>query len=228
MEPTLDTKIFCLNSFFSYFYLNKENFSKNIQLQLKLLKPFLKFEKDLLSTLEKDKLIFVQSENICNIIKNNDESNKNFLKEMKRLDLLYSIVKRFNMDLKYNKEKMTNNYKSNEIDFEKKINDINYDLLLKKYEEQFGDIIKNNKNIDSDYISNEEIIKNKNQILNYKKEIEEISKKNKDIDLKLYELKKKLNNYKDLPTEIGQMKNFVEIKKAEYKSLLIDNKNKKI
>jgi hypothetical protein len=228
MEPTLDTKIFCLNSFFSYFYLNKENFSKNIQLQLKLLKPFLKFEKDLLSTLEKDKLIFVQSENICNIIKNNDESNKNFLKEMKRLDLLYSIVKRFNMDLKYNKEKMTNNYKSNEIDFEKKINDINYDLLLKKYEEQFGDIIKNNKNIDSDYISNEEIIKNKNQILNYKKEIEEISKKNKDIDLKLYELKKKLNNYKDLPTEIGQMKNFVEIKKEEYKSLLIDNKNKKI
>ena len=228
MEPTLDTKIFCLNSFFSYFYLNKENFSKNIQLQLKLLKPFLKFEKDLLSTLEKDKLIFVQSENICNIIKNNDESNKNFLKEMKRLDLLYSIVKRFNMDLKYNKEKMTNNYKSNEIDFEKKINDINYDLLLKKYEEQFGDIIKNNKNIDSDYISNEEIIKNKNQILNYKKEIEEISKKNKDIDLKLYELKKKLNNYKDLPTEIVQMKNFVEIKKEEYKSLLIDNKNNKI
>ena len=185
MEPTLDTKIFCLNSFFSYFYLNKENFSKNIQLQLKLLKPFLKFEKDLLSTLEKDKLIFVQSENISNIIKNNDESNKNFLKEMKRLDLLYSIVKRFNMDLKYNKEKMTNNYKSNEIDFEKKINDINYDLLLKKYEEQFGDIIKNNKNIDSDYISNEEIIKNNNQILNYKKQIEEISKKNKDIDLKL-------------------------------------------
>ena len=228
MEPTLDTKIFCLNSFFSYFYLNKENFSKNIQLQLKLLKPFLKFEKDLLSTLEKDKLIFVQSENICNIIKNNDESNKNFLKEMKRLDLLYSIVKRFNMDLKYNKEKMTNNYKSNEIDFEKKINDINYDLLLKKYEEKFKDIIKNNKNIDSDYISNEEIIKNKNQILNYKKEIEEILKKNKDIDLKLYELKKKLNNYKDLPTEIGQMKNFVEIKKEEYKSLLIDNKNKKI
>ena len=228
MEPTLDTKIFCLNSFFSYFYLNKENFSKNIQLQLKLLKPFLKFEKDLLSTLEKDKLIFVQSENICNIIKNNDESNKNFLKEMKRLDLLYSIVKRFNMDLKYNKEKMTNNYKSNEIDFEKKINDINYDLLLKKYEEQFGDITKNNKNIDSDYNKNEEIIKNKNQILNYKKEIEEISKKNKDIDLKLYELKKKLNNYKDLPTEIGQMKNFVEIKNEKYKSLLIDNKNKKI
>ena len=228
MEPTIEQKIYELNSFFNYFYLNKENFSKNIQLQLKLLKPFLKFEKDLLSTLEKDKLIFVQSENICNIIKNNDESNKNFLKEMKRLDLLYSIVKRFNMDLKYNKEKMTNNYKSNEIDFEKKINDINYDLLLKKYEEQFGDIIKNNKNIDSDYISNEEIIKNKNQILNYKKEIEEISKKNKDIDLKLYELKKKLNNYKDLPTEIGQMKNFVEIKKEEYKSLLIDNKNKKI
>ena len=228
MEPTLDKKILYLNSFFNYFYLNKENFSKNIQLQLNLLKPLLKFEKDNLSTVEKDKLIFVKSENIDNIIKNNDQADKNFLKDMKKLDLLYSIVKRFNMDLKYNKEKMLNNYKSNDIDFEKKIKDINNDILIKKYEEQFGDIIKNNKNIDSDYISNEEIIKNKNQILNYKKEIEEISKKNKDIDLKLYELKKKLNNYKDLPTEIGQMKNFVEIKKEEYKSLLIDNKNKKI
>ena len=228
MEPTLDKKILYLNSFFNYFYLNKENFSKNIQLQLNLLKPLLKFEKDNLSTVEKDKLIFVKSENIDNIIKNNDQADKNFLNDMKKLDLLYSIVKRFNMDLKYNKEKMLNNYKSNDIDFEKKIKDINYDMLLKKYEEQFGDVIKNTKNIDVNYSTNEQLIKNKNQILIYKKEIEEISRKNKDIDLKLYELKKKLNNYKDLPTEINQMKNFVEIKKEEYKSLLIDKQNKKI
>ena len=228
MEPTLDKKILYLNSFFNYFYLNKENFSKNIQLQLNLLKPLLKFEKDNLSTVEKDKLIFVKSENIDNIIKNNDQADKNFLKDMKKLDLLYSIVKRFNMDLKYNKEKMLNNYKSNDIDFEKKIKDINYDMLLKKYEEQFGDVIKNTKNIDVNYSTNEQLIKNKNQILIYKKEIEEISRKNKDIDLKLYELKKKLNNYKDLPTEINQMKNFVEIKKEEYKSLLMDKQSKKI
>ena len=228
MEPTLDKKILSLNSFFNYFYLNKENFSKNIQLQLNLLKPLLKFEKDNLSTVEKDKLIFVKSENIDNIIKNNDQADKNFLKDMKKLDLLYSIVKRFNMDLKYNKEKMLNNYKSNDIDFEKKIKDINYDMLLKKYEEQFGDVIKNTKNIDVNYSTNEQLIKNKNKILIYKKEIEEISRKNKDIDLKLYELKKKLNNYKDLPTEINQMKNFVEIKKEEYKSLLMDKQSKKI
>ena len=228
MEPTLDMKILYFNSFFNYFYLNKENFSKNIQLQLNLLKPLLKFEKDNLSTVEKDKLIFVKSENIDNIIKNNDQADKNFLKDMKKLDLLYSIVKRFNMDLKYNKEKMLNNYKSNDIDFEKKIKDINYDMLLKKYEEQFGDVIKNTKNIDVNYSTNEQLIKNKNQILIYKKEIEEISRKNKDIDLKLYELKKKLNNYKDLPTEINQMKNFVEIKKEEYKSLLMDKQSKKI
>ena len=228
MEPTLDKKILYLNSFFNYFYLNKENFSKNIQLQLNLLKPLLKFEKDNLSTVEKDKLIFVKSENIDNIIKNNDQADKNCLKDMKKLDLLYSIVKRFNMDLKYNKEKMLNNYKSNDIDFEKKIKDINYDMLLKKYEEQFGDVIKNTKNIDVNYSTNEQLIKNKNQILIYKKEIEEISRKNKDIDLKLYELKKKLNNYKDLPTEINQMKNFVEIKKEEYKSLLMDKQSKKI
>ena len=232
MEQTLDKKIFYLNSFFNYFYLNKENFSKNIQLQLNFLKPLLKFEKGLLSSIEKDKLIFVQSDDICNKIKNDDEDNKKFLKEIKKLDLLYSIVKRFNMDLKYNKEKMHNNYKSNEIDFEKQFKDINYDILLKTYEEKFGSISKNiinsNKNENTNYISNNDIFKNKNEIRAHKKEIEEIAQKNKEIDLILYDLKKKLNNYKDLPTEIKQMRNLVEIKKEEYKSLLMDKKEKNL
>ena len=232
MEQTLDKKISDLNSFFNYFYLNKENFSKNIQLQLNLLKPLIKFEKDFLSLLEKDKLIFVQSENINNIMRQNNEEDKNKLKEMKKLDLLYSIVKRFNMDLKYNKEKMHNNYKSNEIDFEKQFKDINYDILLKTYEEKFGSISKNiintNKNENTNYISNNDIFKNKNEIIAQKKEIEEIAQKNKEIDLILYDLKKKLNNYKDLPTEINQMRNLVEIKKEEYKSLLMDKKEKNI
>ena len=232
MEQTLDKKISDLNSFFNYFYLNKENFSKNIQLQLNLLKPLIKFEKDFLSSLERDKLIFVQSENINNIMRQNNEEDKNKLKEMKKLDLLYSIVKRFNMDLKYNKEKMHNNYKSNEIDFEKQFKDINYDILLKTYEEKFGSISKNiinsNKNENTNYISNNDIFKNKNEIIAHKKEIEEIAQKNKEIDLFLYDLKKKLNNYKDLPTEIKQMRNLVEIKKEEYKSLLMDKKEKNL
>ena len=232
MEQTLDKKISDLNSFFNYFYLNKENFSKNIQLQLNLLKPLIKFEKDFLSSLERDKLIFVQSENINNIMRQNNEEDKNKLKEMKKLDLLYSIVKRFNMDLKYNKEKMHNNYKSNEIDFEKQFKDINYDILLKAYEENFGSISKNiinsNKNENTNYISNNDIFKNKNEIIAHKKEIEEIAQKNKEINLILYDLKKKLNNYKDLPTEIKQMRNLVEIKKEEYKSLLMDKKEKNL
>ena len=85
MEQTLDKKIFYLNSFFNYFYLNKENFSKSIQLQLKLLKPLLKFDKDFLSSLDKEKLIFIQSEDVNNIIKNNIEENKNNIKVMKKL-----------------------------------------------------------------------------------------------------------------------------------------------
>ena len=99
---------------------------------------------------------------------NNDE-DKNGLKEKKILDLLYSIVKRFNMDLKYNKEKMHNNYKSNEIDFEKTFKDINYDILLKTYEEKFGNISKNIFNTskkeknddDTDKENNKEKDKNK-------------------------------------------------------------------
>ena len=229
MEQTLDKKIFYLNSFFNYFYLNKENFSKSIQLQLKLLKPLLKFDKDFLSSLDKEKLIFIQSEDVNNIIKNNIEENKNNIKVMKKLELLYSIVKRFNMDLKYNKEKMHNNYKSNEIEFEKKIKDINYDILLKTYEEKFGNLVKNlinDKNTNNDKIINDELVSNKNEVIQHKKEIEEIAQKNKELDLILYDLKKKFGNFKDLPTEIDQMKKLVEIKKEEYKSLLIDKKNK--
>ena len=230
MEQNLDKKISDLNSFFNYFYLNKENFSKNIQLQLNLLKPLIKFEKGFLSTIEKEKLIFIQSENMNNIMRLNNDEDKNGLKEMKILDLLYSIVKRFNMDLKYNKEKMHNNYKSNEIDFEKTFKDINYDILLKTYEEKFGNISKNifntSKNEKNNYISNKDILKNKDEIIKQKNEIEEIAQKNKEIDLILYDLKKKLNNYKDLPTEINQMRNLVEIKKEEYKSLLMDKKQK--
>ena len=224
MEQTLDLKIYNLNSFFNFFYLNKENFSKNIQLQLKLLKPLLKFDRSLLSSIEKEKLIFVQSENISNAIRKNNEESKSFLNYMKKLELLYSIVKKFNMDLKYNKEKMINNYKSNEIDFEKKLKDINYDLLLKKFEEQFENVIKSDKYSDNNYIQYKDLIKNKSDILQHKKEILDISQKNKEIDMKLYDLKKKLNNFKDLPTEINQMKNLVEIKKEEYKSLLICKK----
>ena len=223
MEQTLDKKIFYLNSFFNYFYLNKENFSKSIQLQLKLLKPLLKFDKDFLSSLDKEKLIFIQSEDVNNIIKNNIEENKNNIKVMKKLELLYSIVKRFNMDLKYNKEKMHNNYKSNEIEFEKKIKDINYDILLKTYEEKFGNLINNlinDKNTNNDKIKNDELVSNKNEVIQHKKEIEEIAQKNKELDLILYDLKKKFGNFKDLPIEIDQMKKLVEIKKEEYKSLL--------
>ena len=228
MEPTLDRKIFNLNSFFNYFYLNKENFSKSIQLQLNLLKPLIKFEKDFLTSVERDKLIFVQSENINNIMKNKEEENKNKIKEVKKLDLLYSIVKKFNMDLKYNKEKIHNSFQSNEIEFDKKIKEINFDILLKTYEEKYGNIFKNENNINknnNNNISNEELLKNKDDIIKHKKEIEEIAQKNKDIDLILFDLKKKLNNYKDLPTEINQMKNIIEIKKEEYKSLLIDKKD---
>ena len=229
MEPTIEQKINDLNSFFNYFYLNKENFSKNIQLQLDLLKPLLKLDKELLSSFEKEKLIFIQSENLNKIIKKSNENNnvnKTDLLNIKKLDLLFSITKRFNMDLKYNKDKIMNNFKSNEIDFEKQLKDINYDILLKSYDEKFGKINDkiSIKGINPNFISDKDLINNQNIINNKKKEIDEIAKKNQSLDLVLYDLKKQLNNYKDLPTEVEQMRNLVEIKKEEYKALLIDKK----
>ena len=236
MEEKIAQKNYELNSFFNYFYLNKENFSKNIQLQLELLKPLLKFDKELLSSIEKDKLIFVQSENINKIIKSSQNENfdksKIDLVNIKKLDLLLTIIKRFNMDLKYNKDKIITNFTSNEIEFEKELKDNNYDLLLKSYDEKFGKInergLINNKSINPNFISNEDLNKNKTVVVEQKKEIDEIAKKNKDLDLILYDLKKQLNNFKDLPTEVSQMRNLVEIKKEEYKALLIDKKVKNL
>lgn len=232
MENAIEQKIFELNSFFNYFYLNRENFSKNIQLQLNLLKPLLKFDKELLSSIERDKLIFIQSENINEIIRKqeNNDINKMETINIKKLDLLLSIAKKFNLDLKYNKDKIMTSFKSNEIEFEKELKDINFDMLLKTYDEKFGKInekgLFNNSNINPNFITNEDLIKNKNIIDEHKKEIEEINKKNKELDLVLYDLKKQLSNFKDLPTEVNQMKNLVEIKKEEYKALLIDKNNK--
>ena len=235
MEQKIEEKIKQINSFFNYFYLSKENFSKNIQLQLNLLKPLLKLDKDLLSSIEKDKLIFIQNENLNKIIKSRIKENNNKedidLINIKKLDLLLSIIKRLNMDLKYNKEKLTTNIKSNEIEFEKELKDNNYDLLMKAYDEKFGKIndkLNKGNNSDMNFIYNDDLNKNKIDIIESKKEINDIAKKNKELDLILYDLKKQLNNYKDLPTEIEQMKNLVEIKKEEYNALLIDKKVKNL
>ena len=234
MEQKIAEKINEIKYFFNYFYLNQENFSKNIQLQLNLLKPLLKFDKDLLSSIERDKLIFVQSENLNKIIKNSikesNEKENNDLINLKKLDLLLSIIRRLNMDLKYNKDKLITNIKSNEIELEKELKDNNYDLLMKTYDEKFGKINDkiNKSNNNNMFISNDDIEKNKNVIVEQKNEIDDIVKKNKELDLILYDLKKQLNNFKDLPTEVDQMKNLVEIKKEEYKALLIDKKVKNL
>ena len=229
MESTIKQKIKYLNSFFNYFYINQENFSKNIQLQLNLIKPLLKLSKEYLSSFEKEKLIFVQSQNLNKILKNSKEhyeENKIELINLKKLDLLLTIAKRFNMDLKYNKDKIVNNFRANEIDFEKQLKDINFDILLKSYQEKFGEINEkiSFKQMNPNFISEEDLINNKNIINNKKIEIDEIAKKNQNLDLVLYDLKRKLKNFKDLPTEVEQMKKLIEIKKEEYKALLIDKK----
>ena len=227
MELKIEQKINYLNSFFSYFYLNKENFSKNIQLQLKLLSPLLKFEKNLLSSIEREKLIFIQNENINKILNYGKEENEDNSINLKNLDILISIMKKFNMDLKYNKEKLSNKYQLNENEFEKELKNANFDMLLKIFNEKF-DILKDNKQKKEilNEVSNDDLDKNKKFVEEKKKEIEEIEKKNEELDLEILNLKKQLNNYKDLPTEIDRMRTLVDIKKEEYKSLMIDKKVK--
>ena len=58
MEKTIDDKIDYLNKFFNYFHINDENFSKSLQNDIQIITPILKYNEELLTTSEKEKMIF--------------------------------------------------------------------------------------------------------------------------------------------------------------------------
>ena len=80
MEKSIDERIEYLNKFFNYFHLNNENFSKSLQNDIQVITPILKYNEELLTTSEKEKMIFL-SENL------NEE------KEKKRRNFKYKYIR---------------------------------------------------------------------------------------------------------------------------------------
>lgn len=207
MEETIKNKIEYFDNFFSYFKINEENFSKNVQTLIKILKPKLKYSENELTVLEKEKLIFFLN-------KKNDKSlniKQNYYKDF---NFLIDLLKNLNLNLQLEKDNLNKTYENEKINLKKQYNPtINIDSL---------EYIQNNNN---NVYSSEEIINLINKVRDEKIKIEELYKKKLELEQDIFELEKIKNNYNNLPADLEQIKKLVLIKKEEYQNL---KQNKKI
>ncbi len=209
MEETIKNKIEYFDNFFSYFKINEENFSKNVQTLIKILKPKLKYSENELTVLEKEKLIFFLN-------KKNDLSlniKKNYYKDF---NFLIDLLKNLNLNLQLEKDNLNKTYENEKINLKKQYNPtINIDSL---------EYIQNNNN-NNNAFSSDEIINLINKVRDEKMKIEELYKKKLELEQDIFELEKIKNNYNNLPADLEQIKKLVLIKKEEYQNL---KQNKKI
>ena len=210
MEETIKNKIEYFDNFFSYFKINEENFSKNVQTLIKILKPKLKYSENELTVLEKEKLIFFLN-------KKNDLSlniKKNYYKDF---NFLIDLLKNLNLNLQLEKDNLNKTYENEKINLKKQYNPtINIDSL---------EYIQNNNNNNNNVYSSDEIINLINKVRDEKMKIEELYKKKLELEQDIFELEKIKNNYNNLPADLEQIKKLVLIKKEEYQNL---KQNKKI
>ena len=208
MEETIKNKIEYFDNFFSYFKINEENFSKNVQTLIKILKPKLKYSENELTVLEKEKLIFFLN-------KKNDKSlniKQNYYKDF---NFLIDLLKNLNLNLQLEKDNLNKTYENEKINLKKQYNPtINIDSL---------EYIQNNNN--NNVYSSEEIINLINKVRDEKIKIKELYKKKLELEQDIFELEKIKNNYNNLPADLEQIKKLVLIKKEEYQNL---KQNKKI
>ena len=207
MEETIKNKIEYFDKFFSYFKINEENFSKNVQTLIKIIKPNLKYSENELTVLEKEKLIFFLN-------KKNDLSlniKKNYYKDF---NFLIDFLKNLNLNLQLEKDNLNKTYENEKINLKKQYNPtINIDSL---------EYIQNNNN---NVYSSEEIINLINKVRDEKIKLEELYQKKLELEQDIFELEKIKNNYNNLPADLEQIKKLVLIKKEEYQNL---KQNKKI
>ena len=214
MEETIKNKIEYFDNFFSYFKINEENFSKNVQTLIKILKPKLKYSENELTVLEKEKLIFFLS-------KKNDLSlniKKNYYKDF---NFLIDLLKNLNLNLQLEKDNLNKTYENEKINLKKQYNPtINIDSLEFIQQNNNNNNINNNKAFSSD-----EIINLINKVRDEKIKLEELYQKKLELEQDVFELEKIKNNYNNLPADLEQIKKLVLIKKEEYQNL---KQNKKI
>ena len=169
MEETIKNKIEYFDNFFSYFKINEENFSKNVQTLIKILKPKLKYSENELTVLEKEKLIFFLN-------KKNDKSlniKQNYYKDF---NFLIDLLKNLNLNLQLEKDNLNKTYENEKINLKKQYNPtINIDSL---------EYIQNNNN--NNVYSSEEIINLINKVRDEKIKIKELYKKKLELEQDIF------------------------------------------
>ncbi len=211
MEKSIDERIEYLNKFFNYFHLNNENFSKSLQNDIQVITPILKYNEELLTTSEKEKMIFL-SENL-----KEEKEKKEEISNINTLDNLIKILKQINLELKVQNEKLNLSYEAQKINFEKEQENIPFNNTINNFEKL------NIKIPFSNVPQINEILTTLNKIHQIKEEIKIEKEKRDEINKELREEKTKYKNFYNLPCDINQVRNLVEIKREEYNNL---NKNK--
>lgn len=205
----LTEKISFLQSYFEYFQLNEANFSKALQNSLNLLAPLLKYKEKYLTATTKNKLIFVGDDEI------NLDNNQ------MKLDTLINILKKMNLELKYQKEKMKQQIEAEELKYNKDKFEPNIDFIQKEFSNN-EKIYMQYKGLDefNDNIQYEKLVEMINKIEAFKQEIEAIYAENEELEKEKKDLESKLKMYCNLPIDINQMQQLIDIKKEEYQILL--------
>ena len=207
MEKTIDEKIDYLNKFFNYFHINDENFSKSLQNDIQLITPNLKFNEELLTTSEKEKMIFF-SESL-----NEEKEKKDEISNINTLDSLIKILKHINLELKIQNDKLNISYEAQKINFEKEQVNTSFQNTINNFEKlnikiPYGNIPQTN-----------DILSTLNNIHQIKEEIKIEKQKRDEINKELQEEKVKFKNFYNLPCDINQIRNLVEIKREEYNNM---------
>ena len=207
MEKTIDEKIDYLNNFFNYFHINCENFSKSLQNDIQVITPILKYNEELLTSSEKEKMIFF-SESL-----NEEKEKKNEISNINTLDNLIKILKHINLELRVQKDKLNVSYEAQKINFEKEQVNTSFNNTINNFEKlnikiPFSNIPQTN-----------DILSTLNNIHQIKEEIKIEKQKRDEINKELQEEKVKFKNFYNLPCDINQIRNLVEIKREEYNNM---------
>ena len=207
MEKTIDDKIDYLNKFFNYFHINDENFSKSLQNDIQIITPILKYNEELLTSSEKEKMIFF-SESL-----NEEKEKKDEISNINTLDSLIKILKHINLELKIKNDKLNISYEAQKINFEKEQVNTSFNNTINNFEKlnikiPFSNIPQTN-----------DILSTLNNIHQIKEEIKIEKQKRDEINKELQEEKVKLKNFYNLPCDINQIRNLVEIKREEYNNM---------
>ena len=207
MEKTIDEKIDYLNNFFNYFHINCENFSKSLQNDIQVITPILKYNEELLTSSEKEKMIFF-SESL-----NEEKEKKNEISNINTLDNLIKILKHINLELRVQKDKLNVSYEAQKINFEKEQINTSFNNTINNFEKlnikiPFSNIPQTN-----------DILSTLNNIHQIKEEIKIEKQKRDEINKRLQEEKVKFKNFYNLPCDINQIRNLVEIKREEYNNM---------